>query len=374
MSVVASAAATSLLPSRRRILGASLVGAVALLGLLGPALIAADPARQVLGDALLPPGGEYLLGTDHLGRSMLARLAHASRLSLALAVVTVLTAALPGTALGLLAAWRGGWTERLLVALADSVLALPGLLLVLLLAALAPGAFWPLYLGLSLVLWVEYFRLVRATATSLLASPQVEAARLLDLGAWHVVRRHVLPEIAPLVGTLMAFGAATAVMAVAALSFVGIGLRPPMAEWGLMLTELLPYGFDAPLQLLMPAALVFVTVLGRGPAHRRRRQGAGARRQLRSARGHRHHDRRRHRLRQDLGRRGGDGHAAARAVGVGPRRPARHLERCRRACSASAVLGARHRAPAAGALAVARSDDARRPAGDGGLSLRPPDG
>lgn len=248
--------------SRRRIAGVAMVGAVALLGLLGPWLIKADPARQDLMNILAPIGHDHLLGTDHLGRSVLARLAHASRLSLALALLTVVSAAVPGVALGLLAAWRGGWVERVLTAIADAVLALPGLLFVLLLGALAPGAFWPLYLGLSLVLWVEYFRLVRATAASVLASPQVEAARLLGFGPVHVMRRHVMPEIAPLIATLMAFGASTAVMAVAALSFIGAGLRPPVAEWGIMLTEMMPHHQEAPVQLLMPAVTIFMTVLG----------------------------------------------------------------------------------------------------------------
>lgn len=248
--------------SRRRVAGFALLGAVAAFGALGPLLIAADPARQNLMQTLAPVGGEYLLGTDHLGRSMLARLAYATRLSLSLALVTVLSAAIPGVAAGLLAAWRGGWVDRTLVAVADAVLALPGLLFVLLLGALAPGQFWPLYLGLSLVLWVEYFRLVRATAATVLASPQVEAARLLGFDGLHVMRRHVMPEIAPLIATLMAFGASTAVMAVAALSFIGVGLRPPIAEWGIMLTELMPYNQEAPLQLLMPAVLIFATVLG----------------------------------------------------------------------------------------------------------------
>ena len=170
-----AAATTTARLSARRVAGAALLAFVFLFGLLGPVLIAADPARQNLSQILAPVWSDFLLGSDHLGRSMLARLAHATRLSAGLALLTVLSAAIPGTALGLFAAWRGGWTERVLVAAGDSVLALPGLLLVLLLAALAPGELWPLYLGLSLVLWVEYFRLVRATATTLLASPQVEA-------------------------------------------------------------------------------------------------------------------------------------------------------------------------------------------------------
>jgi peptide/nickel transport system permease protein len=148
------------------------------------------------------------------------------------------------------------------VALADGVMALPGLLLVVLFAAFAPGEFLPLYIGLSLALWVEYFRVTRSVASSLLARPAVEAARLFGFGPWHVLRHHLLPELAPMLLTLLAFSAAAAVTAVSALAFVGIGLRPPTPEWGSMMTELLPYHEEAPLQVLLPGLLLALTVLG----------------------------------------------------------------------------------------------------------------
>jgi peptide/nickel transport system permease protein len=242
-------------------IGWALLGAILLFGLLGP-LLAGDPLRQDLSATLRAPGPGHWLGTDHFGRDMLARLAHATRLSLGFALVAALAAAVPGVLLGLLAAWSGGLAERALVAFADAVMALPGLLLVVLFAAFAPGAFLPLYLGLSLALWVEYFRLTRGVAASLLARPQVEAARLFGFGPWHVLRHHLLPELAPLLGTLLAFSAATAVTAISALAFVGIGLRPPTPEWGSMMTELLPFHAEAPLQVLLPGLLLAATVLG----------------------------------------------------------------------------------------------------------------
>lgn len=249
--------------SGARAFGAALVAAVVLFALLGPALIQADPARQSLSRVLLPPSSEYWLGTDHLGRSVLARLAHAARLSVGLAALSVGAAALAGVGLGLAAARRpGGATDRALSALADMVLALPGLLLVLLLAALAPGAWWALFLGLSLASWVEFYRVTRASGAAVLASPAVEAARLLGFGWGHVLRRQVLPALGPLWGTLAAFGVGNAVLAVGALGFVGVGLRPPTAEWGLMMTELLPYHAVAPVALLAPAVCLSALVLG----------------------------------------------------------------------------------------------------------------
>jgi len=245
--------------SRR--VGFVLLALVAGFGLVAP-LLAGDPMRQDLSATLAGPASAHWLGTDHLGRDMLARLAHATRLSVGMALAAALAAAAPGVLLGLLAAWRGGLVERALTMLADGVMALPGLLLVVLAAAFAPGEFLPLYLGLALALWVEFFRVTRGTAATLLAAPAVEAARLLGFGPWHVLRHHILPELAPMLATLLAFSAATAVTAISALAFVGIGLRPPTAEWGSMMTELLPYYEEAPLQLLLPGVLLALTVLG----------------------------------------------------------------------------------------------------------------
>jgi peptide/nickel transport system permease protein len=246
----------------RRAIGAACVGSVVLLAAIGPGLIEADPLRQNLRATLSPPFGEYLLGTDHLGRSVLARLAHAARLSVLLGLVTVASAALAGTAVGLFAALRGGYVDRLAGALCDTTMALPGLLLVLMLTAFAPGAFWPLYMGLALALWVEFFRVVRTIAVSRLTAPDVEAARLFGFSNLHIVRRHVLPDLAPALGTLFAFGFGASVVAVSTLSFIGVGLRPPVPEWGNMMTELLPYYDEAPVQLLAPAGLLFVMVIG----------------------------------------------------------------------------------------------------------------
>lgn len=238
-----------------------LLATIACFAAFGPALTGVDPFAQDLRAFLRPPGIEHPLGTDHLGRSMLARLAEAAQLSLGLAALSVVSAALPGTVLGILAAWYGGLLEKTLVFLSDSLLALPGLLLVLLLATLAPGEFWPLYLGLSLAFWIEYFRVVRASARTLFAAPGVEASQLLGFGLGYIVRRHVWPELAPVVRTLASFGLAAAVLAMAALGFVGVGVKPPHPELGVMMIELLPYYQEAPWLLAAPVGLLATTLL-----------------------------------------------------------------------------------------------------------------
>jgi len=244
-----------------RAIGLTLLCILALCALIGPDLVGQDPAKQSLLEARQPPSAEHLLGTDHLGRDMAARLLSGGRLSLSLAFLSVLTAGLPGAALGVLAAWFGGWTERLLTSIADAILALPGLLLVLMLAAISPGSWWVLYVGISLTLWVEYFRYTRQRARVVLAQPAVEASRLLGLPPRLILLRHLVPEIGPGLLTIAAFGAATAVTAVAALGFISVGVRPPTAEWGVMMTELLPFWRESPFLILQPVICLVLAVL-----------------------------------------------------------------------------------------------------------------
>ena len=224
--------------------------------------LAADPHMQNLQSVLQPPSAQAWLGTDHLGRSIAARLGEAARVSLALSIGSAALAVLLGTALGLLAAWRGGWVDTLVGLCADAVAALPALLWVLLLAALVPGNKWPLYAGLVLTAWVEFFRAVRPVAAGLLASPQVQASQLLGFSSAYVLRRHVAPALLGTLCTLTSYAVASAVLAVAALGFVGVGLRPPTAELGVMMTEALPYYRDAPLMLLSPVVLLLCVVWG----------------------------------------------------------------------------------------------------------------
>jgi peptide/nickel transport system permease protein len=193
---------------------------------------------------------------------MLARLSHGARLSFGMALLTVATAAIPGILLGLLAAWRGGWLERALELVSAVLLALPGLLLVLILLAFAPGTFGPLYLGLALTLWIEFYRVTRVTAAGVLKQPHVEATRLLGFGTGYILRNLVLPEIRPILITLAAFAMSTAIIAISTLSAISVGLRPPTPELGAMIVELLPYYAEAPLHVLMPGILIFLLVLG----------------------------------------------------------------------------------------------------------------
>lgn len=263
-------AATSLLarrprpaagPAGRRRASLAILGALVAFAVLGP-LVWDDPATQDLRRFLEAPSLAEPLGRDHLGRSVVARLASATRLSLALAVLCVATAALAGTVAGVLAAWRGGWLDAVLRGLSEVLVALPALLVVLIFSALASGGLWTLYVGIALAQWVEYFRVVRARSGVVLGGPAVEAAGLLRLGPAHLWRRHLWPELAPVLLTLATFGIGTSVLVLSTLGFVGVGLQPPRAELGLMVTEAFPYWSEAPWMSLAPVLVLTAVVVG----------------------------------------------------------------------------------------------------------------
>lgn len=241
--------------------GLVILGAVLLFAFGLPLVDQTDPTAQSLLSALQPPSSEALLGFDHLGRSMAARLAAALRLSLTIAFVTLVTTAVIGVALGALASWRGGWVDRALVLFADSIVALPALLIVLIAGLILPNqplAFWA---GLSATLWVEIFRLTRTTIRAQIAAPAVEAAKLLGFGPLYIFRTHLWPELAPVLRATFALTFAAVVMGIAALGFVSVGVRAPTPELGLMMVELLPYWREAPWALLQPVIATMATLL-----------------------------------------------------------------------------------------------------------------
>lgn len=242
-----------------QLVSAGLLGVLVIFAVAGP-LVWPDHALQDLSRFLEAPGGGEPLGRDHLGRSVIARLAHATRLSLVMALLCVSAALLFGTLAGIAAAWRGGWVDSVLHGLSEVFIALPALLVVLVVSAIANGDLWTLCLGLALAQWVEYFRMVRARSGLVLAGPAVEAAGLLQLGPVHIVRRHLLPELRPLLTTMATFGVGSSILALSTLGFVGIGVRPPTPELGLMITEAFPFYHEAPWMALAPV-LVLTTIL-----------------------------------------------------------------------------------------------------------------
>jgi peptide/nickel transport system permease protein len=255
-------------------LGLALLGALVLGALAAPLLqawLGHDPFMPDLFNRYGAPSATHPLGTDELGRDILLRLLYGARVSLAVAVAVALGATLLGTAIGLLAAWAGGWTEALLMRLADGLLALPALPLLVVLAAVDTGRFGlPRGEALSDILritvilvvfgWVVVARLSRAAALTQLSLDYVAAARVAGASERRVLARHVLPNIAGPIAVATALSVAGAILAESTLSFLGLGIQPPAPSWGNMLSNAQEMVFSAPLTAVWPGLAILLAV------------------------------------------------------------------------------------------------------------------
>jgi peptide/nickel transport system permease protein len=261
----------------RRILASDRVTAgavVMLLLILGAAALVPMLSRQdplAIGDVLalrlIPPfshdagGTWHMLGTDRFGRDLFVRMMLAARVSLALGVGGSLIAAAIGTIAGALAAWRGGITDRITMAFADSLLAIPRLVLLLVCAALWQPGLLTVLIVLGATGWMGVARIVRGEVLGVRARPFVEAARALGVSHWQVLWRHVLPNaIGPaIVATTLGVG--NAILLESGLSFLGLGIQPPRPSWGNMIAGGRDLIVSAPWVALAPGVALIVTVL-----------------------------------------------------------------------------------------------------------------
>jgi peptide/nickel transport system permease protein len=242
--------------------GLGLIGVMLVLALLGPVLATTAPDAQDLARILEPPGALFLLGTDHLGRSVAARLAEGARVSLAVAALASGVAVAIGAVLGIAAASLGSWPAALLRGSIDLVQALPNFLGLLLVATLFPVGPVAIGLAFALIAWVEPARVALLTAETTARSPAVEAARLVALPPHRIARDLLLPPLLPPLAAVGGLLFGQAVLGIAALGFLGLGLRPPSPEWGAMIADSLPYASEAPHLLLAPALAIITTVAG----------------------------------------------------------------------------------------------------------------
>ena len=252
-----------------------LLAAAALSAPLVEAAMGVDANTVNLFNRLAPPGGAHLLGTDEAGRDLLVRLLYGGRVSLSVGMAAALTAAVLGTAVGLTAGYFGGRLDALFMRVTDGVIALPLLPLLIVLAALdlqklgvpadvaqSQGAnLYRIVVIVALVGWTTVARLVRATALSLRKRPFVLAARAQGASAWRIMTVHILPNLASpiIVATTLSVG--NVILLESVLSFLGLGIQPPLPSWGNMLTNAQQLIWDAPAQAIWPGFLIFVTVI-----------------------------------------------------------------------------------------------------------------
>jgi len=246
---------------RAAMLGLGILTALVLLALAASWIAPADPLRGSLRDALRPPSHGFWLGSDVQGRDILSRVLFGARLSLAVGLISQSVACLLGISLGLLAGYYGRWIDAALMRLADVTLAFPSLLLLIAIAAAVRPSLPLVFVVIGVVGWAAMARLVRGQVLALRGLEYVQAARALGARDARILSRHLLPGVLPPVVVTATLGIAAAIMAEAALSFVGLGAAPPTPSWGAMVAEGRDLLRVAPWVSLMPGLAIGVTVL-----------------------------------------------------------------------------------------------------------------
>lgn len=244
------------------VFGVFLILLFVLCAIFGPLIAPRDPASIDLAARLQSPSLQHLFGTDELGRDILSRILYGARISMIVGSSVVAGSLLLGTLIGSLAGYYGGRLDRFFnVIVMNAFLSFPGILLAIAFVAFLGPGLWNLILALVIGGWVGYARLVRAQVLAAREREYVEAARALGASDWRILVRHILPNIMQPVIVQAAIGMAGAILAEGTMSFLGLGVPPPVPSWGAMLNDGRSHLFDSPHVILFPAFAVMLAVL-----------------------------------------------------------------------------------------------------------------
>jgi peptide/nickel transport system permease protein len=219
------------------LIGSSLLLVLVVSAVLAPLIAPYDPTEPDPFAAYQGPSAAHLFGTDNLGRDILSRVLYGGQISLRVGLVSVGIAASIGVVLGLLAGFYQRWVDNVIMRLMDIKLAFPGLLLALVIVATLGQGIFKVMIAVGIAAVPTYVRLVRASVLSVKQQPYIEAARTIGAHDARLMMQHILPNIFAPVLVLSTLGVATAILAGASLSFLGLGAQPPAPEWGLMLSQ-----------------------------------------------------------------------------------------------------------------------------------------
>jgi peptide/nickel transport system permease protein len=234
---------------------------LALTTIAAPMVAPDDPERQQLRARLEPPSSAHLLGTDAFGRDNLSRIIYGARYSLTIGLISVSIAMSLGLIFGLTAGYAGGWVDMLIMRLTDVMLAFPGIMLAIIIMAMLGPSLQNAMIAVGLQATPRYIRVIRASTLSAKENLYVEAARSIGAQPWTVVGRHILPNIWAPVIVIATLGIATAILAGAGLSFLGLGAQPPTPEWGAMLSNGRDYLRQAWWVATFPGLAIVITVM-----------------------------------------------------------------------------------------------------------------
>ncbi|ANH03138.1 MULTISPECIES: ABC transporter permease [Shinella] len=248
------------------VFGLVIVLAVVIAAIAAPWLAPYAPDNQMfegltLEGAPMPPGEDFLLGTDTLGRDLLSRLLYGARTSLIIGLVANGVAVAIGLFVGVTAGYMRGWVGGTMMRFTDLMMAFPALLLAIVLAAILKPSLWIVAMVIALVNWVQVARIVYTETRGLVERDFIMAERALGAGNARIVLRHVLPHLVPTAIVWGTLGIATTVLLEATLSFLGIGVQPPEPSWGNIIFESQSYFQAAPWLVFFPGAVILLTAL-----------------------------------------------------------------------------------------------------------------
>jgi peptide/nickel transport system permease protein len=244
------------------LLGFGLVGALLVVVLLGFVWLPYDPLAIDLDHTLAAPSLAHWLGTDEFGRDVASRAMLGARISLLIAIQTVVISIVIGTALGLVVGFLRGWTERVIMTFSDALLAFPGILLALALVAVIGSSRHSIVIALAIAYLPATVRVVRGSVISIREREYVEASRVAGDGALYTMWRIVLPNALPPILVLATSLFGWVILSESALSFLGVGVPPPLPTWGNMLSSARPYMYAASWLSIAPGLCIVATLLG----------------------------------------------------------------------------------------------------------------
>lgn len=220
-----------------------------------------DPFTQDVVNTYAAPSIQHPMGTDILGRDLMARVFYGASISLAIGIIVQFLVLAIGGSIGMVAGYFGGRVDNLLMRFTDIMYAFPDLLLVLIFVAAFGPSFWSIFIAIGITNWVNLARLVRGQVLSIKEKEYIEAAKMTGSSPMKLILKHLMPNsLGPVIVTLT-FGIPAAIFTEAALSFLGIGIRPPEPSWGVMVEDGYAGIFADPLQVLFPAIAVALTML-----------------------------------------------------------------------------------------------------------------
>ncbi|MEY8739357.1 nickel ABC transporter permease subunit NikC [Bacillales bacterium AN1005] len=229
--------------------------------LLAPWIAPHDPVKVNLLQKLASPSLEHWLGTDHLGRDNLSRLIYGARVSLGFATLIFLSSLIIGVIVGSISGYLGGWVDSVLMRFCEGIMAFPNLVLVLGIVGIFGRGLMQVLLALMMVQWVYYARICRNMVVSLKERNFIAAARISGSSSWTIIRKHIIPNVQRPIVVMGTLEMGWAIMDISALSFLGLGIQPPNAEWGAMIHEGTSYIRSHPELMIYPGALILLVVI-----------------------------------------------------------------------------------------------------------------